>query len=199
MLTYGSENWTLNKSDRRKIEAAEMRFLRSVAGFTLLDHKRSEDVRAELKIFNLNDKLLQCSPHLWSNASGPGQNKTQLPPFLTDVHEKGKAMSELLKHGHRREKERLEGEEKQREIKGGWRKRGGDLAIFHQHPRVAMETGSPVHFLVILRRFINISGYLASELNEGNNASEMGPGSSTDSYPAFAHIGLRENPGKNLN
>ncbi|KAJ4439106.1 hypothetical protein ANN_15063 [Periplaneta americana] len=27
----------------------------------------------------------------------------------------------------------------------------------------------------------------------------MSPGSSTDSYPAFARIGLRENPGKNLN
>ncbi|KAJ4435550.1 hypothetical protein ANN_18166 [Periplaneta americana] len=27
----------------------------------------------------------------------------------------------------------------------------------------------------------------------------MNPGSSTESYPAFAPIGLRENPGKNLN
>ncbi|KAJ4439348.1 hypothetical protein ANN_07470 [Periplaneta americana] len=27
----------------------------------------------------------------------------------------------------------------------------------------------------------------------------MSPGSSTESYPAFAHIGLRENPGKNIN
>ncbi|KAJ4428326.1 hypothetical protein ANN_24345 [Periplaneta americana] len=27
----------------------------------------------------------------------------------------------------------------------------------------------------------------------------MSPGSSTESYPAFAHIGLRENPGKSLN
>ncbi|KAJ4439496.1 hypothetical protein ANN_07620 [Periplaneta americana] len=27
----------------------------------------------------------------------------------------------------------------------------------------------------------------------------MSPGSSTESYPALAHIGLRENPGKNLN
>ncbi|KAJ4429818.1 hypothetical protein ANN_22022 [Periplaneta americana] len=27
----------------------------------------------------------------------------------------------------------------------------------------------------------------------------MSPGSSTVSYPAFARIGLRENPGKNLN
>ncbi|KAJ4432170.1 hypothetical protein ANN_20786 [Periplaneta americana] len=27
----------------------------------------------------------------------------------------------------------------------------------------------------------------------------MSPGSSTESYPACVHIGLRENPGKNLN
>ncbi|KAJ4428719.1 hypothetical protein ANN_25712 [Periplaneta americana] len=39
----------------------------------------------------------------------------------------------------------------------------------------------------------------ASESDEGDNAGEMSPGSSTESYPAFARIGLRENPGKNLN
>ncbi|KAJ4442709.1 hypothetical protein ANN_04298 [Periplaneta americana] len=43
---------------------------------------------------------------------------------------------------------------------------------------------------VILRRCINIFGYLASR--------EMSPGSSAESYPAFAQVGLRENPGKNL-
>ncbi|KAJ4448277.1 hypothetical protein ANN_10291 [Periplaneta americana] len=32
-----------------------------------------------------------------------------------------------------------------------------------------------------------------------DNADEISPGSSTSSYPAFAYIGLRENPGKNLN
>ncbi|KAJ4427596.1 hypothetical protein ANN_25244 [Periplaneta americana] len=31
------------------------------------------------------------------------------------------------------------------------------------------------------------------------NACEMSPGSSTESYPAFARIGLRETPGRNLN
>ncbi|KAJ4442225.1 hypothetical protein ANN_12091 [Periplaneta americana] len=35
--------------------------------------------------------------------------------------------------------------------------------------------------------------------NEGDNAGEMSPWSSTESYPAFARIGLRENSGKNLN
>ncbi|KAJ4445043.1 hypothetical protein ANN_06842 [Periplaneta americana] len=33
----------------------------------------------------------------------------------------------------------------------------------------------------------------------GDNVDAMSPGSSTKSYPAFAHTGLRENPGKNLN
>ena len=36
---YGSENWSLNRSDKRKIEAAEMRFLRPMAGYTLWEKK----------------------------------------------------------------------------------------------------------------------------------------------------------------
>ncbi|KAJ4445718.1 hypothetical protein ANN_12403 [Periplaneta americana] len=36
-------------------------------------------------------------------------------------------------------------------------------------------------------------------LKASDNAGEMSQGSSTDSYPAFARKGLRENPGKNLN
>ncbi|KAJ4430770.1 hypothetical protein ANN_19361 [Periplaneta americana] len=39
-------------------------------------------------------------------------------------------------------------------------------------------------------------GYLASERNEGDNAGEKSPGSSTESYPAFARIGLRKTPEK---
>jgi hypothetical protein len=39
MLTYASENWTINRSDKKKIESAEMKFLRSVAGYALLDQK----------------------------------------------------------------------------------------------------------------------------------------------------------------
>ena len=56
---YGSENWTLNRSDKRKLEAAEMRFLRSTAGYTLLNKKRSSDIREQLGIFSINDNLTQ--------------------------------------------------------------------------------------------------------------------------------------------
>jgi hypothetical protein len=34
-----------------------MKFLRSVAGCTLLDQKRSTDIRSELKIFNLSERI----------------------------------------------------------------------------------------------------------------------------------------------
>ncbi|KAJ4429706.1 hypothetical protein ANN_21909 [Periplaneta americana] len=43
------------------------------------------------------------------------------------------------------------------------------------------------------------NSYLAFEWDEGDNAGEMNPGSSTDSYPVFARNGLRVNSGKNLN
>ena len=40
-----------------------MRFLRTTAGYTLLDKKRSSDKREQLGTFNINDKLTQCKIH----------------------------------------------------------------------------------------------------------------------------------------
>ena len=57
VLMYASENWSLNRSDKRKIEPAEMRFLRPMAGYTLLYKERSSDIREQLDNFNINDKL----------------------------------------------------------------------------------------------------------------------------------------------
>jgi hypothetical protein len=47
---YGSENWTVTASQRRRIEAAEMKLLRPVAGYTLYDHKTNEYIHRELWI-----------------------------------------------------------------------------------------------------------------------------------------------------
>ena len=40
VLMYDSENWSLNRSDKRKIEAAEIRFIIPMAGYTLLEKKK---------------------------------------------------------------------------------------------------------------------------------------------------------------
>jgi hypothetical protein len=44
----GPENWTLTVLQRRRIEAAEMKLMRILAGFTLYDHKTNDSVRREL-------------------------------------------------------------------------------------------------------------------------------------------------------
>jgi len=54
---YGSENWTLTASQRRRIEAAEMKLLRPLAGYILYDHKTKDYIRRELWITGILDKI----------------------------------------------------------------------------------------------------------------------------------------------
>jgi len=41
-ILYGSENWTLTALQRRRTEAAEMKLLRPLAGYTLYDDKTND-------------------------------------------------------------------------------------------------------------------------------------------------------------
>jgi uncharacterized Fe-S cluster-containing protein len=54
-LLYGSKTWVTTKRDMAHLEPAEMRFLRSVKGYTRLDKIRSEVIRKELKISAIQD------------------------------------------------------------------------------------------------------------------------------------------------
>jgi len=54
-LLYGSETWINTKRDMTRLEAAEMRFLRSVKGYTRLDKIRNEVIRKELEISGIQD------------------------------------------------------------------------------------------------------------------------------------------------
>ena len=54
-LLYGSEIWVNMKRDMTRLEAAEMRFLRNVKGYRRLDKIRSEVVRKELEISEIQD------------------------------------------------------------------------------------------------------------------------------------------------
>ena len=53
---YGSENWNLTALKRR-IQAAEMKLLRPLAGYTLYDHKTNDYIRRELRITGILDKI----------------------------------------------------------------------------------------------------------------------------------------------
>ena len=52
---YGPENWTLTALQRQRIEAADMKLLRPLAGYTLYDHK-NESVSRELQTECILDK-----------------------------------------------------------------------------------------------------------------------------------------------
>jgi len=54
-LLYGSGTWVAMQRDMTGLEDAEMRFLRSVTGYTRLDKIRSENIRQELEISGLQD------------------------------------------------------------------------------------------------------------------------------------------------
>jgi len=54
---YGSEIWTLTALKRRRIEAAEMKLLRPLAGYTLHDHKTNDSVRRELQTECILNKI----------------------------------------------------------------------------------------------------------------------------------------------
>ena len=65
-LLYGSETWVTTKRDMTRLEAAEMRFLRSVKGYTRLDKIRSEVIRKELEISGTQDMRLKYKRN-WLN------------------------------------------------------------------------------------------------------------------------------------
>ena len=59
IFLYGSEKWTLTASQRRRIEAAEMKLLRPLAGYTLNGHKTNHYIRRELQITGILNKIYE--------------------------------------------------------------------------------------------------------------------------------------------
>jgi hypothetical protein len=68
VLSYGSESWVISKNDKDKIQAAEMRFLRRVKSCTRADRIRNVDIRAELNMYNINNRSEEnkgkCKQHI---------------------------------------------------------------------------------------------------------------------------------------
>jgi hypothetical protein len=58
-LSYGSEAWTIRRTDEKRLISAEMRFLRRTAGYTCWDHKRNEDILRELQISQITEFICQ--------------------------------------------------------------------------------------------------------------------------------------------
>jgi hypothetical protein len=87
-LLYGSETWVTTKRDMTCLEAAEMRFLRSVTGYTRLDKIRNEDIRQELQISGIQDVRLKYKQN-WINHLERTDN-TRLPKYALTYKPRGR-------------------------------------------------------------------------------------------------------------
>jgi len=87
-LLYGSETWVITKRDMIGLEAAEMRFLRSVTGYTRLDKIRSEVIRKELEISGIQDVRLKYRQN-WINHLERMDN-TRLPKHALNYKPRGR-------------------------------------------------------------------------------------------------------------
>jgi hypothetical protein len=50
---------TVKRRDIRKLRTAEMKFMRLTAGYSLLDHRRNEDILEEIKVHRVEKQLAQ--------------------------------------------------------------------------------------------------------------------------------------------
>ena len=57
VLTYGAECWTMGKKEEQILETTEMRMLRRIYGVTLRDKCRSRDIRKELNVGDIREKV----------------------------------------------------------------------------------------------------------------------------------------------
>ena len=86
-LLYGSETWVTTTRDMTRLEAAEMRFVRSVKGYTRLDKIRSEVIRKELEISGMQDVRSKRKQN-WINHLERMYN-TRLPKHAFDYKPRG--------------------------------------------------------------------------------------------------------------
>jgi hypothetical protein len=75
-LLYGSETWTLTASQLKRLEAAEMRLLRPLAGHTILDHKRNEDIHKKFNFENITSIISTYRKNWYEHV-------TRMPPHRT--------------------------------------------------------------------------------------------------------------------
>ena len=87
-LLYGSKTLVTTQRDMTRLEAAEMRFLRSVTGYTRLDKIRSKDLRQELEISGIQDVRLEYKQNWIKHLER--MDNTRLPKYALNYKLRGR-------------------------------------------------------------------------------------------------------------
>jgi hypothetical protein len=87
-LLYVSEIWTIKQCDKNRLRTAEIKYLRRTAGYTLFDHKRTEEILEELHVTPLEDELCTYRHKWFQHVHRMEDNR--LPEQLLNYHPKGR-------------------------------------------------------------------------------------------------------------
>jgi hypothetical protein len=87
-LLYGSEIWTIKQCDKNRLRTAEMKYVLRTAEYTLLNHKRNEEILEEHHVTPLEDKLCTYR-HKWFQHVHTTEGN-RLPKQLLNYHPKGR-------------------------------------------------------------------------------------------------------------
>ena len=87
-MLYGAQTWCMKKADNDRLERAEMRMLRHTNSISLLDHCRNEDIRNDMGIRNISEKVresrLRWAGHVWR------REKTEAIRMVTEMNVAGR-------------------------------------------------------------------------------------------------------------
>ncbi|KAI5734314.1 hypothetical protein M8J77_004982 [Diaphorina citri] len=87
ILTYGCETWTMRKKDNTRMQAAEMKFLRSMVGKTRRDRIRNIDIRKMVDIESLEEKMRERRLKWYGHVMR--MNDERLPKKVYDMEMEG--------------------------------------------------------------------------------------------------------------
>jgi hypothetical protein len=70
------------------LKASEVKFLRRTVGYTLLNHKKNEDILKELNTTSVLEKITKCR-HIWVKRVHR-MNNSRFPKALIEYHPSGR-------------------------------------------------------------------------------------------------------------
>ena len=87
VLLYGAECWTVRKKEEQILEKTEMRMLRRIKGITLRDRVRSVDIRKELGVSSIQEKVREMKLRWYGHMQRMEENEVRA---VSDMRVPGK-------------------------------------------------------------------------------------------------------------
>ena len=88
IVLYGAEAWTMTEREWSRLQAGEMKFLRAIKGKTRRDRIRNEDIRRELNMESMKEKVEKMRLRWFGHVKRMGEDR--LPRRMEEMRMEGR-------------------------------------------------------------------------------------------------------------